>query len=305
VTLPLPLLILIGLLIVSAAVAAFAVVADRERRDLLGRAAGGRTTTRRSVLIGLPSAERIPLRERIIKKIPRQWTSDVRTQDQLIKAGLEASSGPAMYTLFRITSMGVLLLLGLAVAPKHNMLQFVTFVTVSSGIGWLFPIFCLERAVRLRQDRLRRSLPDAMDLLVLCVEAGLGFDAALLRVARDMQLVHPDLAREFVIINRKVNAGVVREEALRAMWRRTGVEEVRILVQHLIQSDKLGTSIAKVLRVYGETLRNKRRQSAERKAAIAPLKMTFPLASMILPALFVVILGPAVVRVIQFLTSHK
>ena len=146
---------------------------------------------------------------------------------------------------------------------------------------------------------MRRSVPDALDLMVVCVEAGISLDAAILRVAREVRLAHPDLAHELAVVNRKTNAGIPRENALRGLWQRTGVEEIRTLVSSMIQSEKWGTSIATVLRVAAETLRRKRRQTAEKKAKQAPLKMTMPLVLFILPALFIVIMGPALVQVIQ------
>ena len=119
------------------------------------------------------------------------------------------------------------------------------------------------------------------------------------KVAKELRLAHPDLAHELAVVNRLTNAGMPREEALRGLWKRTGVLDIRALVSSLIQSEKWGTSIATVLRVAAETLRRKRRQDAERRAKMAPLKMTFPLLFFILPALFTVILGPAVVQIIQ------
>jgi tight adherence protein C len=118
-------------------------------------------------------------------------------------------------------------------------------------------------------------------------------------VAREIRLAHTDLAHELAVVNRKTNAGIPRDTALRSLWQRTGVEEIRTLVSSMIQSEKWGTSIATVLRVSAETLRRKRRQTAEKKAKQAPLKMTFPLVLFILPALFIVIMGPALVQIIE------
>ena len=157
----------------------------------------------------------------------------------------------------------------------------------------------LDRLIRQRQERIRRSVPDALDLMVVCVEAGVSLDAAILRVSREIRLAHTDLAHELAVVNRKTNAGIPRDGALRGLWQRTGVEELRTLVSSMIQSEKWGTSIATVLRVAAETLRRKRRQTAEKKAKQAPLKMTFPLVLFILPALFIVIMGPALVQVIN------
>jgi tight adherence protein C len=176
--------------------------------------------------------------------------------------------------------------------------MFVVVMGTGIFIGYIAPIGFLDRLVRVRQERIRRSVPDALDLLVVCVEAGISLDAAVLRVAREVRLAHPDLAHEFAVVNRKTNAGIPRDVALRGLWQRTGVEEIRALVSNMIQSEKWGTSVATVLRVAAETLRRKRRQTAEKKAKQAPLKMTFPLVLFILPALFIVIMGPALVQVI-------
>jgi tight adherence protein C len=146
-------------------------------------------------------------------------------------------------------------------------------------------------------------LPDALDLLVVCVEAGISLDAAILRVAKELSFTYPDLSRELLVVNRKTNAGVTREEAIRGLWSRTGVEDLRSLSTSLIQTEKWGTSITKVLRVAAVTLRRKRRQHAEKRVALAPVKMTFPLVTMILPALFIIILGPAVLQVISSLAA--
>jgi tight adherence protein C len=142
-------------------------------------------------------------------------------------------------------------------------------------------------------------VPDALDLLVVCVEAGISLDAAILRVARDIRLLHPDLATELAVVNRVTNAGIPRDQALRGLWERTGVQELRTLVSSLVQSEKWGTSIATVLRVASDTLRRKRRQAAEKQAKQAALKMTFPLLLLILPPLFAVILGPAIMQLVR------
>ncbi len=189
-------------------------------------------------------------------------------------------------------------LVALIILPPATIFQGFVIGVSAAFFGLLLPVLYLTRTVRKRRERIRRSLPDALDLLVVCVEAGISLDAALLRVAKDMVYVHPELSRELLIVNRKTNAGVTREAALRGLWDRTGVEEVRSLVSSLIQSEKWGTSSSRVLRVSAETLRRKRRFAAEKKAATAPLKMLIPMALLIFPALFVVILGPAVMQIV-------
>ena len=177
--------------------------------------------------------------------------------------------------------------------------MFLVYMGGAVFAAFMIPAGFLDRLVRQRQERIRRSIPDALDLMVVCVEAGISLDAAILRVAREVRLAHVDLAHELTVVNRKMNAGIPRDVALRGLWQRTGVEEIRSLVSSMIQSEKWGTSVATVLRVAAETLRRKRRQAAEKKAKQAPLKMTIPLVLFILPSLFIVIMGPAFVQVVQ------
>jgi len=215
-----------------------------------------------------------------------------------VQAGYDSPQAPLAYSMLRLISLVVFPLVAFVGFPNVGFMQRVMYAVLGAVVGLVLPIGYLHRSVRLHQQKIRRSLPDALDLLVVCVEAGISLDAAILRVAKDMGFVHPELSRELMIVNRKSNAGVTREEALRGMWTRTGVEEIRTLVSSLIQSEKWGTSNSRVLRIASETLRRKRRQAAERRAATAPTKMVIPLALLIFPALFVVILGPAALNII-------
>jgi tight adherence protein C len=291
---PLSTLALIIIAALAAVVAAIAMINETARRNALGRAASGTSEPVRSVLIA-PIAQS-PLRERLFALFP---TSDApsETRERLTHAGYDGIGSVPLYAAIRLVVFASFVLLALALAPRNHFRQWFLLILVAAILGTLIPMYWLTYSVKKRQDRILRSIPDAMDLLVLCVEAGLGFDAAMLNVAKDMRTVHADLSHELMLVNRRVNAGMTREEALRALYARTGVEELRVLVQNLIQADRLGTSVAKVLRVYSDTLRRKRRQRAEKRAATAALKMTIPLAGLILPALFVVILGPAMMRI--------
>ena len=291
---PLMTLALITLAAVAVIVASIAMINERARRNALTRATGGTNEPVRSVLIA--PATQSPLRQRFFSLFP---TNDARseTRERLTHAGYDGIGAVPLYAAVRLIVLASFLLLALALAPRNSFLQWFMIVIIAAILGALIPMYWLTHAVKKRQERILRSIPDAMDLLVLCVEAGLGFDAAMLNVAKDMRTVHADLSHELMLVNRRVNAGMTREEALRALYARTGVEALRVLVQNLIQADRLGTSVAKVLRVYSDTLRRKRRQRAEKRAATAALKMTIPLAGLILPALFVVILGPAMMRI--------
>jgi tight adherence protein C len=163
--------------------------------------------------------------------------------------------------------------------------------------GYYLPSLILARLVAGRQKKIKESLPDALDLMVVCVEAGQGLNAAMKRVAEELQLTDPHLAAEILQVNLEINAGAEREQALRNLAERTGVEEVSSLCNILIQSDRFGTSIAQALKVQSETLRTTRRQKLEELAAKTPVKLIFPLLLFIFPAILVVILGPAAIRV--------
>jgi tight adherence protein C len=167
--------------------------------------------------------------------------------------------------------------------------------------GYLLPGMVLARLAKRRQHRIRLSLADALDLLVVSVEAGLGLDQALMRVATELSAAYPDLADELKLVNLELRAGKARSEALRNLADRTGVDDLSSLVTMLIQTDKFGTSIAQSLRVYSDTLRTKRRQRAEEAAAKTGVKMVFPLVFCIFPAVWVVTIGPAAIKIIRVL----
>lgn len=297
-------LLLVALLIVvivgGVAVAAWIQVQEASRRDVVERTLGTSATTeaRRAIRKGLPD-DQDSLRARMLRKAPSVWSTGQTVQSRLVQAGYDNPSAPLAYSMARVLTLVVVPLGVLLLIPKGSFMQVVVAVASAALFGVMLPPFVLLRLVSRRQDRIRRSLPDCLDLLVVCVEAGISLDAAVLRVARDLAYVHPALAGELMVVSRKTNAGMTREEALRGLWDRTGVEEVRTLVASLVQSEKWGSSSSRVLRVSAETLRRKRRHAAEKKAATAPLKMIVPMAIFIFPALFVVILGPAVVQIIS------
>ena len=160
--------------------------------------------------------------------------------------------------------------------------------------------------VSVRQHGLRRGLPDALDLLVICVEAGLGMDQALLRVSQELKVVHRELSDELQLVNLEMRVGKTRLEALRELGRRTGIDDIKSLVAMLAQTERFGTSIANSLRVHSDDLRTRRRQRAEEMGAKTTVKMVPPLVLFIFPALMVVILGPAILVILrQFINAGK
>lgn len=172
--------------------------------------------------------------------------------------------------------------------------------------GFLVPDMWLSRRVRRRQTILRKALPDALDLLVVCIEAGLGLDQAFMRVSQELRITHPELCGELDLVNAQIRIGRTRIESMRELASRTGVDDIKALVAMLIQTDRFGTSVSQSLRVHADDMRLKRRQRAEEAAAKTPVKMVPPLVFFIFPALFVVILGPAIITIFrQFVGMHQ
>ena len=172
------------------------------------------------------------------------------------------------------------------------------------GLGFYLPNLILNHQIRARQEKINDGLPDALDLLVVCVESGLGLNAAMKRVADDCKHNNPVLSQEFSLVNLEILAGLDREQALRNLSERTGVEDLSTLCAILIQADRFGTSIATALRVQSDTMRTNRRQRLEEKAAQTPVKLIFPLLLFIFPALMVVIIGPAIVQVMETMMKN-
>jgi tight adherence protein C len=220
-----------------------------------------------------------------------------RTQLLMIRAGYRSSEAllamRGVKVLFPIAALGAVYFSGL-----YRINAFFIPV-VAFALGYLLPDMWLTWRVSARQHRLRRGLPDALDLLVICVEAGLGLDQALMKVSQDMRITHPQLSEELQFVNLEMRIGKTRIDALRELARRTGLEDIKALTAMLIQTERFGTSIAQSLRVYSDDMRIKRRQRAEEMSAKTSVKMVPPLVFFIFPALMVVILGPAVLTLMQ------
>ena len=167
------------------------------------------------------------------------------------------------------------------------------------AFGFFIPRFILKKKLKERQRRIRLGLPDGLDLTVICVEAGLSLDQAMMRVGQDLRHAHPELSAEFHLFDLETRAGKPRVEALRNLAERTGVDDVRSLVGTLIQTDRFGTSVAQALRVHSDSLRTERRQRAEEQAAKTTVKMIIPLVLFVMPSLIFVTVGPAVIQLMH------
>jgi tight adherence protein C len=220
-----------------------------------------------------------------------------RTQLMMIRAGYRSSEAlMAMRGVKLITPIGALALVYFTGAYHYN--PFLVPV-IAFGLGYLIPDMWLSWRVNARQHKLRKALPDALDLLVICVEAGLGLDQALMKVSQDMKVSHLALSEELQLVNMEMRIGKSRIDALRELARRTGLDDIKALVAMLIQTERFGTSIAQSLRVYSDDMRLKRRQRAEEMSAKTSVKMVPPLVFFIFPALMVVILGPAIITLMR------
>jgi len=294
---PIILWVLIAVIALAIAAAAYSMQLARARRDLVLRLDGqpgiasAPITILRGADAGIVTRIGLWLRE----NAPSSWGDVGAASSLLVQAGFDGDFAPLFYTTIRVASAVLLPLAAFVLGPQGNFRNLMLLVILAGATGVIGPKAGLDRLVAKRRDRIRKAIPDSLDLLVVCVEAGIGLDSAMLRVARDMAFLHPDLAAEFLIVNRTINAGIARDEALHGLWQRTGVDELRGLASSMVQSERLGTSIARILRVYSEALRRKRRQLAEKRAAEASIKMIIPLALFMLPALFALILGPAAI----------
>jgi tight adherence protein C len=228
-------------------------------------------------------------------------------QDRFIKAGYTSPDAmPLFYALKMLLAVACFLLF-LALThwlPKFDPSRTMLYAAAAAFFGLMLPNFFLNRKVEGRQRRLRNAFPDALDLLVVCVESGLGLAAALQRVALELQISWPDLAGELERVNAEMQAGMDREQALRTLATRTGLADVRSLVGLLVQTLRFGTSIADALRVYSEEFRDKRLQAAEEKAATLGTKMIFPMVVCFFPSFFLVAVGPGIIRVYRIFYHH-
>ena len=217
----------------------------------------------------------------------------------MIRAGFRRPEATAVFRVARVVV--IVALVGIVYFTGFYKNNPVILFGVAAVLGFMLPDIWLDRRVKARQQLLRLALPDALDLLVVCVEAGLGLDQALLYVSQELRIAHAELCEEFDVVNAEVHVGKTRMEALRSLATRTGVDDLQSLVATLVQTDRFGTSVANSLRIHADDLRVKRRQRAEEMAAKTTIKMLIPLVFFIFPALFVVILGPAVVTVFRML----
>jgi tight adherence protein C len=292
--LPLMAFLFISLLIAAGAMAMTpsATVIERRLGEVIGEAE--RAVNPSSTL---PPAVMDWLR-RIGAAAPRSSSEMSKLQQRLTIAGYRSREAVVVFFGLRVVvSLAMFMLLVSPLIKRSNL----GVALAGAGVAYVLPAMILARMAKKRQHLMRLGLADALDLLIVTVEAGLGLDQAIARVSEELAFAHKDLTDELRLINLEIRAGKARAEALQNLAVRTGIDDVASLVTMLVQTDKFGTSVAQSLRVHAETVRTKRRQRAEEAAAKTGAKMVFPLVVCIFPAIWVVTVGPVVIKFIHVL----
>ncbi len=229
------------------------------------------------------------------RALPLSPTDVSQTRLWLIQAGYRSPQHVTIYRGLRVLFAAIAFLSVFLFTGFDSPLLLIGL----TAFGFFIPRFLLKRKLKERQRRIRLGLPDGLDLTVICVEAGLSLDQAMMRVGQDLSTAHPELSAEFHLFDLETRAGKPRVEALRNLAERTGVDDIRSLVGTLIQTDRFGTSVAQALRVHSESLRTERRQRAEEQAAKTTDKMIIPLVLFVMPSLIFVTVGPAVIQLMH------
>lgn len=306
------LLLISGLSFVACflAVTGFFAVSDsrRDRRDWKSRAKGFSTEAQVAMDTSLTGFEYV--RDRILgvlAKIGRANQSQEKGKDlsklrqSLITAGYRGDGAPYVFTGVKLL-MAALAPIGLLLFPlesleKAPLAKQAMAYLVAAAVGLYGPELWLSRVVENRKLRMLHGFPDTLDLLIVCVESGLGLDAAFARISKELALAHPDLCGEFHVLALELRAGLPRSQALVNLGKRTDLDEVKGFATLLIQTDRFGTSVGRALRVHSDAMRVERTQKAEELAGKLPVKLLFPLMLFIFPTIFIVILGPAVIKI--------
>jgi tight adherence protein C len=237
--------------------------------------------------------------------LPKEDLERDKVKRDLYRAGFHSPQALQMFYASKVVLAIALAMAVLAAArflPSISSQILISYITAAAAVGLLIPSYVVSKSLKTHMRRLRNGFPDALDLLVVCVESGLGLGPALQRVADELNVSHPELSLELATVNAEMRAGVQREKALKNLGERTGLPDIRGLVALLVQSMRFGTSVADALRIYSEEFRDKRMQAAEEQAAKIGTKMIFPLVIFMFPVFFVVAVGPAALRIIDAFT---
>jgi tight adherence protein C len=287
-----------GLLFVAVFIAGYALLMTRPNVEERLRSSNA-LQKRFSFLQYLRKSEKVlkPLGE-IIPRSPEEMS---RQEKRLMRAGFRRKDAPYLFNGIKITLMIILFLIFTMIGPLRSNIGLLLLLPILCGA--MIPDFLLTHLTQKRKDNIQRALPDALDLAVVSVEAGLGLDQSLSKIGQELGSVYPDLKDELYLYSLEVNAGKKRAEALRNLGERADVDDLRSFTTVLVQTDRFGTSVAQSLRVFADTMRIKRRQRAEEHAAKMSIKMLPPLVFFIFPAILIVLLGPGLIIISKYFSS--
>ena len=241
-----------------------------------------------------------PEQQKIASYIPKSPKEMGRLQRRLASAGLHGYKAVLIYSIAEMVGAVAGFVLVFFVAGYRSGWL---FGIAGAVVGYLLPGYTIARRIRARQKQIQNGLPDALDLLIVSLEAGLALDQAILKCSEELLIAYPALSEELQFVNTETRAGKPRVEALKNFAKRTGVDDVRALVAMLVQTERFGTSVAQALRTHAEESRVKRRQRAEERAAKLSVKLIFPLVFLLLPAFFVIALGPGIIKLIEVFST--
>jgi tight adherence protein C len=296
-----PLILLFVSVAVVSGAAAWLVLArfspERRRLQELEFAGGGTSIT---AVAGLAAARPDAFAKKIAAFVPKSPKEMSKLERRLMRAGFTHPHAAITYSMLEL-AMPVFV--GVPAYLYLGGVRGALLALLAAAMGYALPGFWLANRTAARKKRIHNGLPDALDLMIVCVEAGSALEQAIVKTTDELALAHPDLTAELRMVHTELKAGKPRIEAFKNFATRTGVDDVRALVAMLVQTDRFGTSVAQALRTHAQVSRTKRRQAAEEKAAKLGVKLVFPLVFLLFPALYIVVLGPAIIRIMEFLGS--
>ena len=303
-------ILLSGAAVASVVLALYNLVVDNTLKNRLTQIVRQGLTPADNSLSKTANTHKVSSVINILSKLslPEEGWQSSSVQIKFLQAGIQNKNAPQYYfavkTLLTLVLPVVLALFLHFTQPNIPFVRAMILVLLTAVAGNYLPEMFLRFITKKRIERLRNSLPDMIDLMVICTEAGMGIDAAIARISHEMVRNNPDLAQEFYLSALEIRAGGNRTEALRDLALRTGLDDLKDLVSVIVQSDKFGTSLAESLRVQSDMMRTKRTQRAEEMAAKIPVKMSVPLVLFIFPTLLIVLLGPAIIQLIQVFSKN-
>ena len=298
-------ILLSGAAVASVVLALYNLVVDNTLKNRLTQIVRQGLTPADNSLSKTANTHKVSSVINILSKLslPEEGWQSSSVQIKFLQAGIRNKNAPQYY--FAIKTLLTLVLPALLAVflhftqPHYSFARVLLLVLLTAASGYYLPEMLLRFITQKRIERMRNSLPDMIDLMVICTESGMSIDAAIARISQEMARTNPDLAQEFYLAALEMRAGASRIEALRNLALRSRLEDLEDLVSVLVQADKFGTSLAESLRVQSDMMRSRRSQRAEEMAAKIPVKMTVPLILFIFPTLMLVLLGPAIIQMIQ------